>query len=113
MILESPANLTYYPDQLSYGGASVGIPGTLALMDMALKKYGTWTLERCLQPAIKLAREGYKLSKEKVECLIYLFIAPYAAEWIEIQAGKLRLYNDSAKLFLDNGKPKPEGINSL
>ncbi|MCF7936521.1 MAG: gamma-glutamyltransferase, partial [Synergistales bacterium] len=45
-----------------YHGKAVGVPGTVAGMAMALEKYGTMTLAEVLQPAIKLAEEGFPLA---------------------------------------------------
>ena len=42
-----------------YGWLSAGVPGTLAGLDMALKRFGTRGLAEVMAPAIKLAREGY------------------------------------------------------
>jgi gamma-glutamyltranspeptidase/glutathione hydrolase len=38
---------------------SSGVPGTVAGLSMALEKYGTMTLEEVMEPAIKLAEEGF------------------------------------------------------
>lgn len=45
--------------QNSTQGVSVGVPGTLAGFDLALKKYGHKTLAQTLEPAINLAQEGF------------------------------------------------------
>ena len=42
-----------------YSGLSGGVPGTVAGWDRALRKYGTWTLERALERGIDVAREGF------------------------------------------------------
>lgn len=42
-----------------YSGLSVGVPGTLAGWQMALRKHGTITLAKALAPAIKIARDGF------------------------------------------------------
>jgi gamma-glutamyltranspeptidase/glutathione hydrolase len=42
-----------------WSGLSVGVPGTPATWDLALKKYGTMTLSQVLQPAINVARNGF------------------------------------------------------
>lgn len=44
------------------GYLSVGVPGTVAGFTMALQKYGTMSVSEVIQPAIKLAEEGFPLS---------------------------------------------------
>lgn len=44
---------------LNFGGKSVGIPGELAGLCLILEKYGTMSLKEVMQPAIRLAREGF------------------------------------------------------
>jgi len=41
---------------------SSGVPGTVAGLTLALRKYGTISLERALKPAIELAKNGYPVS---------------------------------------------------
>src|SRR3954469_11726735 len=40
-------------------GMAVGVPGTLATWAQALAQYGTMPLSRLLQPAIKIASNGF------------------------------------------------------
>jgi len=44
-------------------GLGVGVPGTLLGAAHALEKYGTITLSEALQPAIKLAEEGFEINE--------------------------------------------------
>ncbi|WP_416777377.1 gamma-glutamyltransferase [Xenorhabdus budapestensis] len=46
-----------------YGYKAIGVPGTVMGLDTALQKYGTLTREQVMAPAIKLAREGYILTR--------------------------------------------------
>lgn len=39
------------------------VPSTPATMSYALERYGTFSLEKALQPAIELAREGYQITE--------------------------------------------------
>ncbi len=49
------------------GYQAIGIPGSVAGLAYAQKKYGKLTLERDMAPAIKLAKEGFALSWEDAE----------------------------------------------
>lgn len=49
---------------------SAGVPGTVAGLALALKKYGTISLEKALEPAIKLAEKGFPVSYELRQSLI-------------------------------------------
>jgi len=43
------------------GGNSAGVPGTLAAWALALEKFGTISLAEALEPAIRIAEEGFPL----------------------------------------------------
>jgi gamma-glutamyltranspeptidase/glutathione hydrolase len=45
-----------------YGYKAIGVPGSVAGMVYAEQKYGKLTLKQVMAPAIRLAREGYRLS---------------------------------------------------
>ncbi|MGH7884387.1 MAG: gamma-glutamyltransferase [Thermodesulfobacteriota bacterium] len=49
---------------------SAGVPGTVAGLTLALEKYGTISLKKALEPAIKLAEKGFPVSYELKESLI-------------------------------------------
>jgi len=51
--IKSSSELGYLP---------VGIPGTVMGLNTALKKYGTFSLQRVMAPAIKLAEQGFILN---------------------------------------------------
>lgn len=44
------------------GGNSAGVPGTLAAWTLALETFGTISLAEALEPAIRIAEEGFPLS---------------------------------------------------
>lgn len=48
------------------GYLAVGVPGTVAGLDYALRKYGTMTLSTVMQPAINLASNGFVLERGDV-----------------------------------------------
>ena len=52
-----------------YTHLAVGVPGTVAGMEHALKKWGSMPLEQVIQPAIDLAENGYIVSNSLAENL--------------------------------------------
>lgn len=85
-----------YPIRFN-GGQTVGVPGTLAAIVELLEAHGTLTLAEALQPAIRLARDG--------------FIVPEPfARGIQSHLHRLRLYPDSLALFSrPDGEPLQAG----
>lgn len=67
MYLDGQGNVI--PDASVVGYKSIAVPGSVAGLADAEKKYGKLTLARVLAPAIKLAREGYALAYEDTEDL--------------------------------------------
>ncbi len=56
MYLDASGKLT---DKSVYGHLASGVPGSVAGMAEALSKFGTMPLSRVMQPAIRLARDGF------------------------------------------------------
>ncbi|MEN9509264.1 MAG: hypothetical protein RLZZ621_1827 [Gemmatimonadota bacterium] len=56
MYLDANGNLT---DKSVYGHLASGVPGAVAGMAALLERYGTMPLSRVMQPAIRLARDGF------------------------------------------------------
>lgn len=52
-----------------YGYLAVGVPGTVAGMDLAERKYGKLGLARVMAPAIKLARDGFVLTRADTDII--------------------------------------------
>jgi gamma-glutamyltranspeptidase/glutathione hydrolase len=51
------------------GGLSVGVPGNLAMLELAHKKYGTLAWAKLFDPAIKLAEQGVPVTKKLANLL--------------------------------------------
>jgi len=54
---------SYRRDWHHEGYAAVGVPGTVAGFDLALKRFGTRSWSQLAAPAIRLAEDGFPLSK--------------------------------------------------
>ena len=80
------------------GYRAAGVPGTTAGMEMAFKKYGSGKIKwaELVEPARKLAQDGYVLSYR----LANLFKA---------YSRNLEKYEDSKRIFLNDGKFYDEG----
>jgi gamma-glutamyltranspeptidase/glutathione hydrolase len=78
------------PGASTIGYLSVGVPGTVAGMALALRKYGTMPLAELIAPAIKLAKDGFPVSERLVK---------------DIKGGEKRLaeFPISKQIFLRNG----------
>lgn len=80
----------------STSGISVGVPGTLAAVDIALKRYGTISLAEALRPAIRLAEDGFRINR-------------FLAANIASDGGITSLQPETAAIFRPNGVPLAEG----
>jgi gamma-glutamyltranspeptidase/glutathione hydrolase len=78
------------------GYKSVAVPGTVAGLELALKKYGTMKLADVMAPAIRLAENGYPVS------------AKLAREFAE-EKKYLQNFSVSSRIFLKNGEMFKEG----
>ena len=92
---ESGEGISFYPERVS-SGLAVGVPGTLAGWDEALRNYGTLDLATALQPAIKLAEEGFTVSET------------FASQVADNQE-RFAAFTSTAELFLPNGAPPEVG----
>lgn len=81
-------------DERSVNAISVGVPGIMKALKIAHERHGSMSLERLIDPAIKLAEEGCRVNSLWVRTLD-LF--------------KHRLDEEAKKLYVPNGKTLKEG----
>jgi len=65
MYLDAQGNVI--PGASTVGYKAVGVPGSVAGLAYAQKKYGKLPLAKVMEPAIRLARDGYPLAYEDAE----------------------------------------------
>ncbi|MGB8260374.1 MAG: gamma-glutamyltransferase, partial [Terracidiphilus sp.] len=82
------------PDASVVGYRSIATPGSVAGLVQAERKYGRLGLHRAMQPAIALARDGFKLTAEEARELTDPDLARFAA---------------SKRIFQRNGQLYREG----
>ena len=63
MYLDAKGNVI--EDASTVGYKAIGVPGSVAGMVYAEKKYGKLTLAQVMAPAIKLAEEGFVLAARR------------------------------------------------
>ncbi len=80
------------PEHSVSGYLAVGVPGTVLGLDTALKKYGTWSRQAVMQPAIDLANNGYRVTARDAK-----LFAQYAKDFAANP--------NVASIFLKSGKP--------
>src|SRR5713101_3044724 len=73
------------------GYRSIAVPGTVAGLALALKTYGSMKLADVMAPAIRLAENGFPVSKR-------------LADEFEAQRGGLQRFAFSRRIFLNDGK---------
>jgi gamma-glutamyltranspeptidase/glutathione hydrolase len=74
------------------GYRSVAVPGTVAGLDLALRKYGTMKLSTVMAPAIRLAEQGFPVSDRM-------------AALLRETKGTLERFSTSRRMFLRDGRP--------
>ncbi|HTW44722.1 MAG TPA: gamma-glutamyltransferase [Acidobacteriaceae bacterium] len=67
MYLDAKGNVV--PDESIVGYKSIGVPGSVAGLVYAERKYGKLTLKQVMAPAIRLATDGYVLTAEEAAML--------------------------------------------
>jgi gamma-glutamyltranspeptidase/glutathione hydrolase len=78
------------------GHLTVGVPGTLAGIDLLLRRYGTRTLAQSIAPAARRAREGVEVMGSLSQSMAQ-------------NAERLKLFPAAASQFLLDGQPYPAG----
>jgi gamma-glutamyltranspeptidase/glutathione hydrolase len=58
------------PEKIQYGPLSIGVPGSVAGLCLAAQRYGALPLPRLIAPAVKLARDGFPVSKALAGSLV-------------------------------------------
>ncbi|GAA0981834.1 gamma-glutamyltransferase [Acrocarpospora macrocephala] len=77
-------------------GLSVGVPGSVAQWDLALRRYGTLSLRQALKPAIDVATKGFVVDQT--------FVDQTAAN-----AARFADFTSTAALYLPGGQPPAVG----
>ncbi len=75
MYLDPQGNVI--PQDSEIGYKSIGVPGSVAGMVYAQKKYGKLTLQQVMAPAIKLARDGFPLTWNEAEEMHDSYLAKF------------------------------------
>jgi gamma-glutamyltranspeptidase/glutathione hydrolase len=84
----------------STSGISVGVPGTLRGVATALKHWGTIPLAEAIEPAVKLAAEGFKVGP---------LLAADIVDTTDRGFTMTNLQPETAAIFRPNGVPLKEG----
>lgn len=86
----------YIPESSTFGHRAVGVPGTVAGMAYALEKYGTMKWADVVEPARKLAADGFPVWRELELSL-------------KGSSKSLSRYPETKRIFLRDGQPYEEG----
>ena len=85
MYLDAQRNLI--PKMSTVGPKASGVPGTVAGLAMAERKYGRLGLGKVMAPAIRLARDGYVLSDDEARTLHAKLLTQFAESHRIFQRG--------------------------
>ncbi|WP_433499941.1 gamma-glutamyltransferase family protein [Sphaerimonospora sp. CA-214678] len=83
-------------DEAVTSGLSVGVPGSVAQWDLALRRFGTMPLRRALRPAIETAERGFVVDRT---------FHDQTAQ----NADRFKDFTSTAALFLPGGRPPAVG----
>jgi gamma-glutamyltranspeptidase/glutathione hydrolase len=81
------------------GGKAVGVPGNVAGLCYAAKKYGTMPITRLVQPAIDLCKDGVPIDQHDQE------VQASTLSKLKLHAGYEDRFKLLKKLYLNDGKP--------
>ncbi|RXZ43443.1 gamma-glutamyltransferase [Crenobacter cavernae] len=79
-----------------YTHLAVGVPGTVAGMEHALKRWGTMKLADVIAPAIKLAEQG-------------VVVSPTLAQMMDVEKDNLGRWDSTRSIFFKDGRPLKAG----
>lgn len=85
-------------DASTVGALAAGVPGTVAGLAMALERHGTLSWEQVIEPARRLAEEGFPVSWHFARTLDD-----------EKNAKLLSRFEETRRIFLNNGDPVDTG----
>lgn len=88
------------PESSTVGYRAIGVPGTVAGLDFALKKYGTLSLANILSPAISMSKNGIELS--------YL-----ESQSLKQDSKLLGRFPETRRIYLRDGSPYGAGERFL
>ena len=94
MYLNEKGEVIPYASTLGY--LSIGVPGTVAGLSLALERYGRMSLPEVMAPAIRLAEEGF-------------VVTPSFSRSLERNAPRFSRFPSTRAIFLKNGKPYQPG----
>lgn len=94
IFLDNKGNVIQNASTVGY--RSVGVPGTIAGLALALQKYGTMKWQDVIEPARKLAADGFMLSYQ-------------VSNYLHTNASLLSQFDESNRIFLRDGKYYKEG----
>ena len=86
------------PDRSLEGGLAVGVPGSVAGLAEAHRRWGSRPWAELVRPSIRLADEGFSIS-------------PVLARDLAKAAGRLSADPDARRIFTRDGEPLTEGDN--
>jgi gamma-glutamyltranspeptidase/glutathione hydrolase len=118
MFLDASGNPDPRRSQYSY--LAVGVPGTVAGLALALKRYGTSSLTRALRPAIELAEKGFRVdpslhdslagARRRMEACpesMAIFFKPDGSPW---ETGEYLVQKDLARSLKEIAKRGPDAF---